>query len=304
MKTALIFGGNGYLGRNLAYALKQSAVRVTCVGRGVSSEYFSEPGEYVQADVTKLDDLKALDFKVDYIFVFSGLTGTNNGFDIYEKFVQVNELGLLNILNRIEGSGSQARVVFPSTRLVYKGVKDKPLSENDEKEAKTVYAQNKLTCEGFLEMYRNYYGIEYTVYRVCVPYGNMVGDTYSYGTIGFFLKQALEGKDITLFGDGSLRRTFTHVSDIFGLIVESIDKQDSVNQCFNVGGPDDLSLLQAATLVADIYGVGVAFIDWPEAALKVESGDTIFDGSRLEALASYQYQNTLADWLQGLTADN
>lgn len=303
MKRALIFGGNGYLGRNLAYTLKDRGLSITCIGTGEASDFFPA-SEYQKADVTCADDLRELDFDVDYVFVFSGITGTNNGFDIYKAFIDVNELGLLNILDRLKTTGSNARLIFPSTRLVFKGVKDKFLSEIDEKEAKTIYAQNKITCEGYLDMYRNYYGIDYTIFRVCVPYGNLVGQSYSYGTIGFFLKQAMSGNDITLFGDGSLRRTYSYVGDISGLIATAIEFNGSINQCFNIGSPDNLSLLEAANLVSEVYDVGVTFVDWPEQAFKVESGDTIFDGSKLEQLTNYKYTSSLSSWLQNLSAKN
>ena len=116
----------------------------------------------------------------------------------------------------------------------YKGIEKTPLIETAEKQAKTLYAQNKLSCESYLNMFANAFGMEYTTFRICVPYGNIFGDDYSYGTIGFFLKMAQSGKNISLYGDGSLMRTFTHVEDITNAIITTVSRPESVNEVYNL----------------------------------------------------------------------
>jgi UDP-glucose 4-epimerase len=294
MKTSLLIGSNGYLGKHLAVFLDE---------HGFKNQNFdihpSAPAgisDYRQFDITDKDAFQNLDPNIDFIFLFAGLTGTADGFDKYRDFVKINEIGLLNLLDWMRSSGSKARVVFPSTRLVYKGRKNYALKEDDDKETKTIYALNKLAAENLLWMYQNAFGIDYTVFRICVPYGNAFGDKYSYGTIGFFMDKASKKEDIVLFGDGSIRRTFTHVVDICDTIYEAILKEDSKNQIFNIGG-ENLSLLEAATLVADKFGVGITFMPWPEMALKLESDDTVFDDSKLCSLIKPSRKFDLKTWL-------
>ena len=59
-------------------------------------------------------------------------------------------------------------------------------------------------------MYNNMYGIPYTVFRICLPYGTLVPEASSYGTAEFFMKKATAGENITLYGDGKQRRTITY----------------------------------------------------------------------------------------------
>lgn len=59
------------------------------------------------------------------------------------------------------------------------------MKEDDEKETKTIYAVNKIACENLLYAYRQNFDIPYTIFRICVPFGNMFSDDYSFGTIGF-----------------------------------------------------------------------------------------------------------------------
>ncbi len=266
MTRIAIFGGNGYLGSQLAAYF---------AAKGVTYDIFDMPS----FDVTRSDCWES--FKpTDYssILFFAGMTGTEKSFAEADRFLDVNEHGLLRLLMRLAPMGKQApRIIFPSTRLVYKG-SDEPLSEDAPKEAKTVYAANKLACEYLLQAYHVRYGIPYAVVRICVPYGSLVSSDYSYGTIGFFLKQATTGGPITLYGDGSIKRTFTHVADICEVIYRLTRIRSS--GIFNVGG-HDYSLRDVAELIAKRKDVGVEFMSWPELADRLESGSTFFDASLL-----------------------
>lgn len=269
-------------------------------GVGIEDKAMGHLDSYHQIDCTQRDQLAVLDFEVDRIFVFAGLTGTHTGFSEYDSFLDRNDRVLLNILDAVRLSGHKPRIVFPSTRLVYKGLSKTPLVETAQKEAKTVYAQNKLSCESYLRMFANAFEIDYTVFRICVPYGNAFDGEYSYGTIGFFLKTARSGNNISLYGDGTMMRTFTHVLDLTTAMITALESSKSVNQVYNIGGNDAITLLEVATLIAKKYGVGVEFSEWPEAAKKIESGDTIFDDSKIRELPGLQYNHNIADWINGL----
>lgn len=293
MKKAILFGANGYLGRHIAYFLKKNQIEFipTDIGE-ISIDNYSN---YKKIDVTQKDDLQRLDFNVDYVFVFAGLTGTQSSPEIVEKFTKVNEQGLTNILQCCEGVEG-LRIIFPSTRLVYKGIENTPLKEDSAQESKTVYAKNKLVCEQLLEESDT----NYTIFRICVPYGNLMDNNYSYGTIGFFISKASKGENITIYGEGTLKRTFTHIGDIMEVILKSIGLKSTLNNVYNIGSNDALSLLEVANLVAYKYKVEVEFVDWPEEALKIESGDTIFDDAKLQKEIRYKYLHSLKEWIESI----
>ena len=188
MNNVIVFGANGYLGRHLALHLKDNHIDFLPIGNSTHSADNYE--NYLQIDITNKKEVEQLNFDVETIYIFAGLTGTTVGFDQYQEFILANEIGLLNILNHHKNCKSKARIVFPSTRLVYKGQKDVFLSEDAEKEALTIYAQTKLACESYLKIYQYNFGITYTIFRICVPYGNLINESYSYGTLGFFLNNA------------------------------------------------------------------------------------------------------------------
>lgn len=291
-KSALI-GSNGYLGRHMAYFLEQEGFDNRSYD--LQDQGVSKVPKYQHLDITRKIDFNMIDANVNYIFMFSGLSGTAEGFSNYEKYFAVNELGLVNLLNWMRQSGCRARVVFPSSRLVYKGKKNKPLKEEDEKETRTIYALNKLAAEHILWSHQNAFGIDYTIFRICVPYGNMFDGGYSYGTTGFMIDSARNQKVIPLFGDGSVRRTFTYVEDLCYNIIQAVKIENTINQIYNIGG-ENLSLHEAALLISERIGAKVSFNRWPELAHKLETGDTIFDDSKLKSAGFANYLQKFKDF--------
>lgn len=295
MQKALIFGANGYLGRHLAIALKANNITFTPTGSAAKS--VDNYNNYIQADICNPESLVQLDFNVDYIFVFAAITGTSTQLSDYINMKTVNELGLLHILQHHQQSNSTAKIIFPSSRLVYEGKSNVFLKETDTLKALTPYAQTKINGEQLLAYYQEHAGINYTIFRICVPFGNAFDETYSYGTTDFFLSKAQQGKNISIYGDGNQKRTFTHVKDIVDVILTTIPQTKSKNQIYNIGGNDHLSLKELAEMVASKFKVSLDFVPFPAQAAKIESGDTIFDDTKLQSDTPFTYQYRLSAWL-------
>ena len=112
------------------------------------------------------------------------------------------------------------------------------MNENSEKEFNTVYAVNKFACEMYLEQYRKVFDINYCIFRICVPYGTLIENASSYGTAEFMIKSAKEKGMISLYGDGEVRRTLTHMEDLCNILVKYGVSDACINDVFNVGGED------------------------------------------------------------------
>lgn len=291
MPKALIVGSDGYLGKHLEHFLALRNFDVFKSGRRINK--FEN---YTKVDVVNSDEVKKLDFKVDYIFLCFGLNGVISSFKNGKEFIEVNEIGLINVLNHYIISESKARIIYFSSRLVYKG-KETLLRESDEKEPKSIYAQNKLSSERYIEYYSKLFDVNYTIFRLSVPYANVLDDNYPYGTINHFLQKSKAGDDIILFGDGKVVRTFTHIADICKQVLRSITINESNRNIYNIGG-ENFSLIEVAELFADKFGNKIKFIDWPEEYLQVESGSTILDSSKLYLITNREYKHKLIDWLK------
>lgn len=295
----IIIGGNGYLGQNITIDLLDRGVQLACydIHESAALKDQAHRFSYHPLDITDGMALDAVDWSANAVYFLAGLTGTRVSIEKAPLYVKTNELGLVRTLDAMVKQGVHPRVLFPSSRLVYKGAPG-PLQEDHEKEFKTVYALNKFCCEQLLKIYASHRGIPYTVFRICVPYGNLGDVPFSYGTIGFLMKQAATG-EITLFGDGSQRRTFTHVGDMAEIMFRCLSDRQTENAFYNIGG-EDYSLKQAAELVAAVRPATIRHQDWPAVDLALESGDTVFDSRKLDLLLSYRYQYRLQDWLNSL----
>ncbi len=293
MKSAIV-GANGYIGKHLVKYLQKYNAIIECYDMAQESNL----PNYKRVDITDKQSINSINLDVDYIFMFAGLTGTYVGFDKFDDYININERGLCNLLNVIRNSSFRPKVIFPSTRLVYKG-DDRPLKEEDEKESKTIYAANKLACEGYLKAYHDSFDIPYTIFRICLPYGNLLSSDYSFGTVGFFIKQAKAGNNITLYGGGTIKRTFTHMEDLCYQIVEAAFRAESNGQIYNVGG-ETLSLHDAADIIANKYGTNVVAVPWPEKDLRIESDHTYFDDSKIQSLLHLKPYKRLVEFTNDL----
>jgi len=289
----VVLGANGYIGRHITKILTDKGYGVLAVDIHESS--ITENIPYIQLDITDKDWVEKTNLSSDFIIFLAGLTGTYSGFENYEQYVKVNEIGLLNVLNIIRKYSNKPRVLFSSSRLVYKG-NENPIMEDGEKDGKTIYAINKLACENILKVYENVFKIPYTIFRTCVPYGNLFDDNYSFGTIGFFLKNTKKGQPITLYGDGSMRRTFTHIEDVCEQILLAGMHPDAINKVYNVKG-ESFSLFEVANLFARKFKTEVKFCPWPENDLLIESGHTVFNSERIEKLLNRPLKHKLKDWI-------
>ena len=290
---ATIFGGNGYLGKHMAYFLNKLGWEIVVYDM---QEKFT--GDFVvtyfSIDISKKSEIERIDFNTDFIFYFIGLTGTDVSFDKYEEFISINEIGFLSLLNELRKTQKTPKLIFPSTRLVYKGSKVE-LSEEAEKEFKTIYAASKYNGELYLKMYKNLFNFRYTIFRICIPYGNLF-EKSSYGTVSFFLERALNNQAITIYGDGSLKRTFTHVLDICTQILDVAKQSISDGECYNIGG-ETYSLNEVANYFGNKYGVKVQHVVWPEKTLLIESGDTVFNSDKIKSLLGSPPEFNLKKWI-------
>jgi len=278
MRKIAIFGGNGYMGQHLLAHLSRNGV--DCDVFDVQDAPIGESNCYCKVDVSNPDYVETINaLSYDAIYFFSGLSGPERSFRDAELFNRINECGLMYLCREAAKLGSKApKIIFPSSRLVYRG--GMRVTEDSVLEARSIYAANKIACENILAAYNHRYGLPYVALRICVPYGNLVGAEYSYGTVGFFLKCIRENRPITVYGDGSNRKTYTFIADLC-TIAERVAASDVASGVYNVGGYD-YSLKEIADMLVARFGGTVENVPWPEEALKVEMGDISLDSAKLD----------------------
>jgi UDP-glucose 4-epimerase len=295
-KSAIIFGSNGYIGKHLLQHLKTNDFDIFAYGINEPSKI--KDYSFFKINLLDRQSIDSINWNVDYVFFFAGMTGTKNSFEDYDNFINLNETAFLNVLDAIKNSSFCPRVIFPSTRLVYQG-DEKPLKEDASLLPKTIYAVNKIACEHYLAIYQNMFDIPFSIFRICIPYGNLLSGDYSFGTIGNLTNSLKNDGEIFLFGHGHVRRTFTHVEDLINQIIITTQKEGSKNQIFNIFG-ENYSLMEVSTMLCNKFGGKINLIPWPADDQKLESGSTIFDASKIIKLSKYKMKYSMSDWIDSL----
>ena len=138
--------------------------------------------------------------------VFIGKTGTVQGFEDYKQFINVNEIIFLNILQAYVEMNSKSLIIYPSSRLIFKSNEEGLVAEGAELRMRSIYAVTKYAAEKYLEIYKDVYGINFVILRICTPFGTLLEDFGNYGTFEIFKKQAQNEKKVRLFGDGEQKK--------------------------------------------------------------------------------------------------
>jgi UDP-glucose 4-epimerase len=294
----LIAGANGYLGTHLSHRLKELGYEVILTDRAQKSVLGYE--NYIQKDLEDSTGLQEFLNGVDVIFFFTGKTGpAEQSFNEPKEFIQGNEVTLVNVLTAIKGFENKPKIVFPSTRLLYKGIDGSGLTEAAAKEAKTVYAVNKLACENYLDLYQRCFGIDYIVFRISLPYGSFVRQhKVSHGIMSFLINSARNGESLKIYGNGNQAGSFIHISDLVNVLIQATFNDSLKNEIYNVGGEDNLTLNSVISSIAKKFDVGVEHVDWPKVSQFAEHGDLVFDSSKINSKIEYQPMYTFGKWLE------
>jgi UDP-glucose 4-epimerase len=160
-----------------------------------------------------------------------------------------NLIGSVNLVNAAINHNVKC-FVFTSSIAVY-GAGQSPMSEDMIPVPEDSYGISKLAVEQELRVSHEMFGLDYVVFRPHNVYGERqnIGDRYR-NVVGIFMNQLLRGEPMTIFGDGTQQRAFTHIDDVAPIIAASVDFPAARNQIFNVGADVPHTVNELAEVVA------------------------------------------------------
>jgi len=148
------------------------------------------------------------------------------------------------------------------------------VSEDHNMNPLSIYGINKLTAEKYYNLYYEQYGIKNICFRITNPYGPRAQvKKPSYCILNWFIRQVMENKNITIFGDGSQKRDYIFIDDLAEAMVGAALNENIYGNNYNLGFGSSIKLVKAAQLIVDTYGQGdVIFVEWPKNWKNIESG--------------------------------
>ena len=160
----------------------------------------------------------------------------------------------MNLINAAVNCGSVRCFVFTSSIAVY-GENPLPLREDMEPHPEDSYGIAKFAVELELKASRRLFDLPYVIFRPHNVYGERqnLGDKYR-NVIGIFMNQILEGRKLSIFGDGHQTRAFSHIADVAPIIAQSIENPACHGEVFNVGADEAVSVGDLARAVMRAMG--------------------------------------------------
>jgi UDP-glucose 4-epimerase len=266
-KAVLITGGAGFIGSHLVRDVLADSrfddYTVAVIDDLSGGRFANLPVDnrltFYSFDISDSQAHKDLDLvfrkhDVRYILHFAAYAAEGLSHQIRRFNYQNNVIGSANLINAAINHNVK-RFVFASSAAVY-GDRDNVCGEGSKCEPIDPYGVAKLAVEMDLRCAAKSHGLASTIFRMHNVYGERqnLSDKYR-NVVGIFMRAAIEGLSMPIFGDGSQVRQFTYVGDIVGPIIDSVFRDDTAGQVINIGSDDWHSVAGLAKQVSGVAGV-------------------------------------------------
>jgi UDP-glucose 4-epimerase len=305
LRISLVTGGAGFMGSHVAEQLLRLGHKVVVVDdlSGGFIDNVPEGASFVRGSILDEQFIDDLFKKYSFTYVYHLAAYAAEGLSHFIKRFNYrnNLIGSVNLINAAINHDVKC-FVFTSSIAVY-GAGQSPLTEGMTPIPEDSYGIAKLAVEQELKVSREVFGLDYVIFRPHNVYGERqnIGDRYR-NVVGIFMNQLLRGEPMSIFGDGTQMRAFTHINDVAPIIAASADCSSARNQIFNVGADQPYTVNELAKIVAATMGrpCRTTYLD-----ARKEVKVAFSDHRKVEAVFGKQ-QNTsievgirlMAEWVQ------
>jgi UDP-glucose 4-epimerase len=251
----LVTGGCGFIASTLTDKLIELGHDVLVIdnlsAENHESFYYNEKAKYFHYDICDYDNTRNLYEGVDYVFHLAAESRIQPAILNPILAVRTNVLGTETVLQCSREAGVK-KVIYSSTSSAY-GLKNiSPLSEDMPTDCLNPYSVSKVAGEELCKMYNNLFGLKTVIFRYFNVYGPREASVGQYApVVALFLRQLSEGNPLTIVGDGSQRRDFTHVNDVIHANILAMNvEHDHYGEIFNIGSGVNHSVLELANMIS------------------------------------------------------
>lgn len=283
-KVVLVTGGLGFMGFNLVRRLLRRGVPLRVLSRSWpptlgSVESVLDGAAFFHGDIRDQAVVEEAVEGCDLIFHLAGKSGPAASNASPLEDLDVNARGLLTLLDAVRRLCPSAKIVFPSSRLVYGAHPQQPTPETALVAPLSIYGVHKWTAERYLLLYERLYGIKTTILRITNPYGPFQRpEQKSYGVVNWFIHEAMHNHPLTVYGQGTQLRDYIHIDDVVDALLAAGAAPEADGRIFNVGSGRGVSFLQMAEVIVHAAAGGsIKHVEWPADQAVVETGDFVAD---------------------------
>jgi CDP-paratose 2-epimerase len=282
-RPALITGGVGFIGTNLAHRLLRAGRQVRIYDslsrsgvqqnlRWLSAVHGSRV-QFHRGDVRDAADIRAVLTDIGTVFHLAAQVAVTSSLEDPREDFSVNAGGTLNLLEEIRRVGRPIGLVFTSTNKVYGALEDIPLTELSARYAPcsdlsaidetrplsfhSPYGCSKGTADQYVLDYARGYSVNAAVFRMSCIYGPHQYGTEDQGWVAHFLIQALQDMPVTIYGNGKQVRDLLYIDDLIDALFCAEDHLPQIaGQAFNIGGgpANTMSLIELIECITMLNG--------------------------------------------------
>jgi UDP-glucose 4-epimerase len=302
----VVTGCAGFIGSHLAERLLEEGEDV--VGIDNFNDYYSEgikrenirqveetakksegSFELVEGSLTSEKDLENLPESPETVFHNAAIAGVRNSVKNPVEYAENNNLGLSKLLDYFESVG---QFIFASSSSVYGMVdeEDLPVKEDRELQPIAPYPQSKKHGEELVKLYSDLYEFDYTVLRYFTVYGPRQRPDEAFTK---FIEMILNDEPVTIYGDGEQSRDFTHVEDIVKGNLKAMEKEEALNDTFNISTGRRITVNQMVDEIDNSIDRGVErkHVEQPEG----DARHTHADSTKAKEKLGYKSQRSFEE---------
>jgi UDP-glucose 4-epimerase len=294
---ALVTGGLGFIGSNVARRLVHLGARVTIVDSlipqcGGNLWNIHDIEENVEKNIVDLRDrekLERLVRKKDIIFNLAGQVSHIDSMEDPFQDLEINCLSQLSLLEACRKENPEVKIIYAGTRQQYGKPQYLPVDENHPLRPTDVNGINKAAAETYHLLYHQVHGIRTVSLRLTNTYGPGLLLRHSrQGFLAVFLRTVLEGGEINVFGTGEQLRDLTYVEDVVESFLRVAVAPWTDGEVYNLGGTEKLPLKEVAERLIKVAGRGsLRLVPFPKEARRIDIGSYY---------GSFEKIRTAVDW--------
>ncbi|MCD6460607.1 GDP-mannose 4,6-dehydratase [bacterium] len=307
-KNILITGGLGFIGSTIANRLAGTAKEITLVdslipqygGNLFNIDAIQDKVNVNIADVRDEASMNVLVKNKHYLFNMAGtLSHIDSMTDPYTD-LEINCRSQLTILEACRKNNRDIKIVLAGTRGEYGRIEKTPVDESHPLLPTDVNGINKIAGGLYHLVYNNAYGIRSASIRLTNTYGPRHQMRHSkQGYLNWFLRLAMENKEITIYDNGTAKRDFIYVDDAVEAFLRVCASDDTNGQYYNLGSGRAVSILESAEAVIEVAGSGkIKHVEYPKDKKAIEIGDFIADYSKIKNTVGWEPETSFKDGLK------
>lgn len=295
-KKVLITGGLGFIGSNLAHRCLELGAEVTvydCLDprSGGNMQNLNDVDSSVRIilnDIRNFEGISAVIRNQDILFNCAAYTSHPHSMKEPLIDIDVNCKGVINLLEASRRFNPDIKIVQVGTSTQIGRMQSNPVTESHPEFPVDIYSANKTASEKYVLIYGNAYHMRTTVVRLANVFGPRSNiKSPDFGFVNYFIGLGLQGKNITVFGEGAQLRSISYVADCVEALVLASQNEESNGHVFFAVADKQFTVAEIAQTIVRVVGGELSFVEWPKDREVIEIGDAVICNQAIKNLLGW-----------------